>query len=384
MKFFTKDTDIAGLPCDYGPARPDHFRVDRIILAKGSDSCFERRRFIAGICELYPEAEIIESLHVPHNRIDLDEKDPARRAEKGKATLVFGEHKSAVRRSDEQGIACPTYWHFSPWGFCFYGCKYCYLSGTRTVWHSPTVKIFLNLEEILSQVDMAAWRESRPVAFYLGKLQDGLALDALTGYSEVMVPFFARHEFARMTLLTKSDRVERLLPLDHRSHTILSWSVNPPEIASRFEERAPPVRDRLRAMKSCADAGYPVRAVMMPLIPVPGWQDYYAEFTRRLLQEAPLQRLTMGGICIYRNARRMMEEKLGKANAVSKAIDEKEGLGDGRARYSPEPRLDMYSRIIEAARETRPETEVALCLEEALMWDKAGIAPARGRCNCVL
>ncbi|MCL5960273.1 MAG: hypothetical protein M1358_13345, partial [Chloroflexi bacterium] len=42
-----------------------------------------------------------------------------------------------------------------------------------------------------------------------------------------------------LTLLTKSDYVERLLDLDHGSHTILSWSVNPPEISAVFEENVP-------------------------------------------------------------------------------------------------------------------------------------------------
>jgi len=39
-----------------------------------------------------------------------------------------------------------------------------------------------------------------------------------------MVPFFAGHRFARMTLLTKAADVANLLGLDHRGHTILSWS----------------------------------------------------------------------------------------------------------------------------------------------------------------
>jgi spore photoproduct lyase len=358
--------------------------VERIILARGSDSTAERRRFIDGIRGLYPDAETVECLDLPHNRIDLGEKDPARRAGKGKATLVFGEHKSAVRFSSEEGNACPNYWHFSPWGFCFYGCKYCYLAGTRTVWHSPTVKVFLNLEEILNEIDRAAYRAGKPAAFYLGKLQDGLALDALTGYSSVLVPFFARHEFARMTLLTKTDDVDRLLDLDHRGHTILSCSVNPPGIAAPFEENVPPIKDRIRAMQRCAERGYPVRAVMMPLIPVPGWRDYYAEFTRDLLRNVPLQRLTLGGICIYKSARKLMEAKLGRRNPISQGIDEKESLGDGRARYSSGLRLEMYSHIIKSARAIRSDIELALCLEDAAMWGKLGLANNLGRCNCVL
>jgi len=92
-------------------------------------------------------------------------------------TLVLAEHKSAVRQSSEEGNACPNYWHFSPYGFCPFGCAYCYLAGVQGVRFSPTVKVFLNLPEILAEVDRVARRVGEPTAFYLGKLQDGLALD---------------------------------------------------------------------------------------------------------------------------------------------------------------------------------------------------------------
>ena len=107
---------------------------------------------------------------------------------------------------------------------------------TPGVWFSPSVKIFLNLEEILAEVDRTATQLARPTAFYLGKLQDGLALEPLSGYARTMVPFFARHPYARMVILTKSADVENLLDLDHAGRTILSWTVNAPEVARQFRE----------------------------------------------------------------------------------------------------------------------------------------------------
>ena len=83
---------------------------------------------------------------------------------------------------------------------------------------------------MLQQIDIIARRQMTPMAFYLDKLQDSLALDSLTAYSTILVPFFAAHPWARLTLLTKSAYIDRLLDLDHRGHSILSWSVNPPEV----------------------------------------------------------------------------------------------------------------------------------------------------------
>lgn len=369
---------------DYEPVAPVGLRFDRIHLAPGSLDTPERQRFVRRTCGLYPEAQITQCLDIPHNRVDLGEDDPLVRHRTGKRTLVFGEHKSAVRFSEEEGNTCPNYWHFSPYGFCPYDCAYCYLAGTQGVWHSPTVKVFVNLPEIIAQIDSVATRLARPTAFYLGKLQDGMALDALTGYSTVLVPFFAQHALARQVILTKCAEVERLLPLEHNGHTILSWSLNPPEAAAQFEGGTPGVEDRLRAMKLCAAKDYPVRAVLMPIIPVAGWETIYAEFVRELLQTVPIQRLTLGGICSYKQSRRLMEGKLGHDNVISRHIEPGTEAGDGRARYPQSLRIRMYSHIITAARQVRPHLQMAVCLEEEAVWEALELEGSRGRCNCVL
>ncbi|MDP2859172.1 MAG: radical SAM protein [Bacillota bacterium] len=373
------------LPTDYEPVRPAYFQMSRVFLTKGSVATPERRRFVERICRRYPEAPVEEHLDTPHNRIELGERDPLSLHRRGKQTLVFGELKAAVRFSQERGNACPNYWHFSPYGFCPYGCRYCYLAGTPGVRFSPSVKIYVNLPEMLAEIDRIARRQETPTAFYLGKLQDSLALDPLTAYSTVLVPFFAEHPWARLTLLTKSAHVDRLLDLEHRGHTTLSWSVNPPEVSAMFEENVPSVDERLEAMRLVAERGYPVRAIMMPIIPIDGWEEAYTAFTDRLLQTVAIQRLTLGCICIYRSARDLMERKLGMRNVVSEHIDTTSlKAGDGRTRYSRDLRHKVYSLIIESARRLRPDLEIALCLEEQALWESTGLVASIGRCNCRL
>ncbi len=373
------------LPRDYGPVRPAYFEVARIYLARGSLATSERRRFVERICDLYAEARVEQRLDTPHNRLRLGGRDPLGLHQAGKHTLVFGELETAVRFAQESGNACPNYWHFSPYGFCPHDCKYCYLAGTPGVRFSPSVKIYVNLPEMLAEIDRIARRQETPTAFYLGKLQDSLALDPLTAYSTVLVPFFAEHPWARLTVLTKSANVDRVLDLQHRGHSILSWSVNPPEVSAMFEENVSSIDERLEAMHRVAERGYPVRAIMMPIIPIEGWQDVYTRFTDRLLRTTAIQRLTLGGICIYRSARDLMERKMGMRNVVSEHIDATSPkAGDGRARYSRDLRHEVYSLIIESARRLRPDLEIALCLEEQALWESTGLMASIGRCNCRL
>ena len=370
---------------DYRPRPAPLFRPTRIVLAKGSNRTAGRRRFAERICAAYPEAEVVEAFGTPHNRVDLGQSDPLRLHEHGKQTLVLGEHRSAVRFSDEGGNACPNYWHFSPYGFCPYGCHYCYLAGTQGVWFSPAVKIFLNLEEILAEVDRTANQLGRPTAFYLGKLQDGVALEPVSGYARTMVPFFARHPYARMVVLTKGADVENLLDLGHAGRTILSWTVNAPEIMQLFERNTPNIAARLDAMRRCAQAGYPVRAVVMPIIPVAGWQETYGQFVARLLESVPLSRITLGSICSYPQARRLMELKLGRKNAISTLLGRAPAKSDdGRLRFSRFVREEVYRYLAGCIRRQCPDLEIGLCLEDEAMFAALDLTGNTGRCNCLL
>jgi DNA repair photolyase len=370
---------------NYVPRAAPLFRPARIVLAKGSHRTEARRCFAGRICAAYPEAEVVEAFDTPHNRVDLGTADPLQLHERGKQTLVVGEHRSAVRFSEEEGNSCPNYWHFSPYGFCPYGCHYCYLAGTPGVWFSPTVKIFLNLDEIFVEIDRTANRIGRPTAFYLGKLQDGLALEPLSGYARTMVPFFARHRHARMVVLTKSADVKNLLDLDHAGHTILSWTVNVPEVVRDFETNTPAVSDRLDAMRRCAEAGYPVRAVLMPIISVDDWRETYGRLLSTLLESVPLSRITLGSICSYSQAQRLMELKLGRENAISALLDRGSAKSDdGRLRFGQSTREEVYRYLIGCIWQKRSDLEIGLCLEDEAMFAALDLTESMGRCNCVL
>ena len=369
----------------YIPRPVEFFEPERIILAKGSLSNAHRQDFVERICKLYPTAEVIEELDKPHNRIDLGNGDSLQIHYRGKHTLVFGEHKSAVRLSEEQDNTCPNYWHFSPYGFCPYDCKYCYLAGTKGVLCSPTVKIFLNLTDILNQIDAIADKIAKPTAFYLGKLQDGLALDPLTGYSRIMIPFFARHPYARQIILSKSANVDNLLRLGRAGHTILSWSLNPADVCSEFEANSPALTDRIKAMKKCAATGYPLRAVVMPIIPVERWEQVYADFLSELLENVQLERITLGCICSYPAALGLMKAKLGRNNPISRAMSPgRAKSADGRGRYPESLRLKMYGHFISVIRQYQPRLDISLCLEERSIFESLTLTSSIGRCNCVL
>jgi spore photoproduct lyase len=367
---------------NYQPKPAPYFDPNTIVLTKGSFQTKHLPDFVQAICEQYPQAEVIERFDISHNRFELGGSDPLDLHYKGKNTLVFGVHKSALRFSDEDANTCPNYWHFSVYGFCPYDCRYCYLAGTTGVKFSPTVKIFVNIGEILDQIAHVASKLFEPTAFYLGKLQDGLALDRLTGYSRLITPFFAQQKNARLTLLTKSANVDNLLDLEHQGHTILSWSLNPTEIFNAFESNVPSPDERIGAMRKCAGAGYPLRAVIMPIIPVVGWQSIYTHFLENLLESVPLDHITLGQICSYSGALQLAERKLGKDNPISRML-EKGKSRDGRVRFPIKLRIEVYRYLVDTIRKLQPQLQTGLCMEEIDTFKALNMEKSIGCCNCV-
>ena len=368
---------------NYQPKPAPHFNPGTIVLTKGSCQTKQQGDFVQAICDIHPCARIIERFDISHNRFEFSSSDQLKLHYKGKNTLVFGVHKSALRFSEEDGNTCPNYWHFSPYGFCPYDCQYCYLAGTPGVKFSPTVKIFVNIDEILDQIASSVSKLSEPTAFYLGKLQDGLALDRLTGYSRIMIPFFAQQKYARLILLTKSAEVDNLLDLDHQNHTILSWSLNPTAISDRFESNVPTPDERIAAMQKCADAGYPLRTVVMPIIPIEGWQNIYTSFLEDILKLVPLERITLGQICSYSGALQLTEQKLGKDNPISRML-EKGKSQDGRIRFPLKLRIEVYRYLINRIRKLQPQLQIGLCMEEIDVFKALNMENSIGCCNCVL
>jgi len=367
----------------YQPRAARHFLPEKIILTKGSKQSPEQDSMTKSICRIYPNTQVVEQSNIPHNRIEIEQVNPVKLHYSGKRTLVLGVHKSAVQYSREEENTCPNYWHFSCYGFCPYDCQYCYLAGTPGVKYSPSVKIFVNLPEILDKISSIALKYDRPVSFYLGKLQDALALDPITGYSRTMVPFFAEQKNARLIILTKSAEVSNLLDIDHRKHTYLSWSLNPHQVCSQFERNVPSIDQRISAMQKCAKAGYPLRAVIMPIIPIPDWQDAYARFLEKLLKTVPLERITLGQICSFSAAKHLMELKLGKNNLISNLLGKNQSK-DGRFRFPKDLRINIYRYLIKSIKAQCPDLQVGLCLEEKGIFESLNMTDAIGHCNCVL
>jgi hypothetical protein len=114
-------------------------------------------------------------------------------------------------------------------------------------------------------------------------------------------------------------------------------------------------------------------------------RERYGRFMATLLESVPLSRITLGSICSYPQAKRLMELKLGKENAVSALLDCGPARSDdGRPRCSRSAREEVYRYLVECVRRERPDLEIGLCLEDEAMFASLDLQESIGRCNRVL
>ena len=115
------------------------------------------------------------------------------------------------------------------------------------------------------------------------------------------------------------------------------------------------------------------------------WHETYTSFLRELLANVRLARITLGGICSYDGALSLMEAKLGRDNTASHCLSHGGGkCPDGRNRYAPSWRVQIYRHLIATIRNLQSDLPIALCLEEFPTFEDLGLTVSVGRCNCVL
>ncbi len=200
---------------------------------------------------------------------------------------------------------------------CHLECTYCILQSYLE--NNPAITVYTNIEEILER--LAAQLEELPRGSVVGtgKIADSLALDEITEHTKTLVPFFARQNRVTLELKTKSDHIDNLLGLDHAGQTVVSWSMNPPEIIKREEYKTASFDERLAAAKKVSEAGYPVGFHFDPVILHEGWCEHYARAFDRIFRTIDADRIawmSLGTLRFPARQARIMQKRFPNNTSV--------------------------------------------------------------------
>ena len=248
---------------------------------------------------------------------------------------------------------------------CTLGCRYCILTAYL---ETEALVLFGNMEEGLAEFAACLDRVDRPLRFCTGEFTDSLLLDRHTGMAERLVTMAAGREVT-LELKTKTDHVDHLLRLDHRGRTVISFSVNAPEIAAAEEGRAATLKRRLAAAARAAEAGYPVGLHFDPLIFHPGWEEGYArtiDLIGRTLAPARVAWVSLGCFRYLPGLKGIMLERHPGVRLFDGEFIQG---GDGKRRYPRPLRTGIYKVLVQGlGRVLPPETVIYLCMESPRVW----------------
>ena len=260
---------------------------------------------------------------------------------------------------------------------CTIGCRYCILEaylGTQAL------VLFGNVDEGRAELETVLKRPpaERPLRFCTGEFTDSLLLDKRSGLAASLVELFAGAESAVLELKTKTDHIDHLLNLKHKGRTVISFSVNAPDICRKEESGAAPLEARLKAARRAAAAGFPVGLHFDPLIVHPGWEAGYVRTCRMIGEHLAGAEVAWVSLGCFRYLPSLKEVMLVRHPDTSIYDGEFILGGDGKMRYPRPLRTRMYRLLLKALREVLPpRTVIYMCMESPRVWcDVFGHDPA--------
>ena len=134
------------------------------------------------------------------------------RIQKRRPALILAEKfKGHVLPAPEGfGIGDKQNFYFSHMLNCLYDCRYCFLQG---MYLSANYTLFVNYEVFQEAIDttLSSLPDDQKATFFSGYDCDSLAMESVTGFVKVFLPFFRERPRALLELRTKSVRIKELV-----------------------------------------------------------------------------------------------------------------------------------------------------------------------------
>lgn len=273
---------------------------------------------------------------------------------------------------------CCGYYVINPITNCPMDCSYCVLQGYL---NNPFLNLYTNWDDLLLEIEVFLSKNSKSLLrLGTGELSDSLALESIFPISQFLIPFFSERRNGILELKTKSDQIAPLLHLDHRGRTIISWSINPPNIIEDEERGTALMEERIGAAKRCQEKGYPLGFHFDPIIYYRDWEKGYQETILQLFKQIDSKRIvwiSLGGFRYPSKLKTIVEERFPETKIF---LGELFPGRDGKFRYLKEIRIEIYQKMVGWLREMASDLFIYLCMESQEVWEKVfGWAPENSK-----
>jgi len=245
------------------------------------------------------------------------------------ALILARKHSGHVLAAPrEYSIGHARNFYFSHMLNCIYDCRYCFLQG---MFRSAHYVAFVNYEDIQAAVDerLADSGGEGDSCFFSGYDCDSLALDAVTGFCDDFLPFFAERPAAWLELRTKSTRIDALLAREAFPNCVVAFSFTPDEMHRALEHGVPSIDRRLRAMAALQKRKWTLGLRFDPLILCEGWRERYRELFERVFATVDpehVHSVSIGPFRLPRDYYRQLERLYPRERLFATQIENRDGM----------------------------------------------------------
>ena len=208
---------------------------------------------------------------------------------RGKQILLLTHNKSTFLKEcpGTREYTCCGYKILHIGSYCTMDCSYCIL---QSYFHPPMLHFFTNHQDLFAELDRAF---ELPVIQRIGtgEFTDSLIWEKWTDLTQQLVERFSAQDHAVLELKTKTTAIGQLKDLAHNRKTIVSWSLNTPDVIASEERRTTSLSARLKAAAQCQQWGYPLAFHFDPMVIYPGCEDAYHDVLKQLFASVSAHRV---------------------------------------------------------------------------------------------
>ena len=283
------------------------------------------------------------------------------RLQKQKPALILAEKYKhfAMPAPSGYGIGAKRSYYFSHMLNCLYDCRYCFLQG---MYQSANYVLFVNYEDFQNEIrQLCIDTPAEDIHFFSGYDCDSLALEPVTGFAGHFLSFFEKIPNAWLELRTKSTQVRSLLNREPFSRCIVAFSLNPDEIATKVEAKAPSLLRRLDALRKLQEQGWQIGLRFDPMIYQTGYQQQYQKLFEQVFSMINLDQLhsvSLGAFRLPEKFFKKMQKLYPDEKLFASPIDNKHGI----ISYKQELELEMTDYCTEQLLAFIPKSKFFPCI----------------------
>lgn len=277
----------------------------------------------------------------------------------------------------DSDVVCPHFLEFKWANGCHFDCAWCFLKGTfRIQGTEPKIK---DENKIRKHFQILIDRVKTPQLLNAGELSDALMFgNGQSGLTSIVDPLLKHQSKHKLLLTTKTIEHGMLCHQSFQNCVIVSFSLNAPEVAKRWEHKAPTIEKRIEAAALLVQCGYPVRVRIDPIVPVDNWKVDYTKLISMIFDSFIPERITLGSLRGLQSTINFAKDK-----SWVPFLTEKSNWGK---KVNDNVRYEIYNYLINLLKEQYNYTNsISLCKESVSMWNKLPLPDYKLiKCNCLL